>query len=437
MIRRSAPPEEARRELGEVAGRVRGLVEERAAPLPEVVDVKLGGSYAKGTWIAESADIDVFVRFREDTPEERFRELGERVGFEALREFGPYRRYSEHPYVEARVGGTLVNVVPCYKVRPGAWKSSADRSQFHTEFMCANLDEGGRGEVRVLKTFLRANGIYGADASRRGFSGYAAEVLVWNLGSFRGVLEAFAGIRDGMVVGKAARGFDTAVTIMDPIDENRNLAAAISDENIARLTLIARAFLRRPSVRFFEAGRPGAAGRVLEHLVAVEFGYGGESPDAVWGQINKASASLAAQLEMRGFKVIRNSASSDGRGRAALMFLLESTTISKRRVREGPEIFNEAHAASFVAKNLERSQLMWVDGRKRILSLEEREFSDAGELLRDLLGTKLDRSGIPKGLVPGFRRGFKVSSAGEAARGPVWERVSEFATTDEKAFSSD
>ena len=96
-----------------------------------------------------------------------------------MKSFKPYVRYSEHPYVEATIKGTKVNVVPCYDVKEGQWQSAADRSPFHTKFMLESLTGVMKNEVRLLKKFLSCNKIYGSEIARQGFSGYVAEVLIY------------------------------------------------------------------------------------------------------------------------------------------------------------------------------------------------------------------------------------------------------------------
>lgn len=430
------PSKKIQREKKEIADLIIRLIEKEISSMPEVVDVEIGGSYAKGTWLPENTDVDVFVRFKENVAERRFRELGERVGFAALKRFKPYVRYSEHPYVEASVRCTRVNVVPCYKVRRGRWKAAADRSQFHTKFMRANLNEERQNQVRILKRFLRSNGLYGSEIARQGFSGYVAEVLVWNLGSFRKVLERFAKIGEADVIGKASKRFDTAVTIVDPVDGNRNLAAAISNENIARMILASRAYLKRPAAGFFRPRKAKNARRIPDHVVTVDFEYSKRSPDVMWGQIKKASLSLSRQLGAGGFNVVRHTAFSDENGRSALVFLLESVDISKNHVNRGPDVFKERDSGSFVAKNRRKSRLMWVDKEGRLLSLEAREFSNAGGFLQNLLTAGMGRSGVPKGLKADLRSGFRISVGGRGLRKSIKEDLAGFVSTDEKIFSA-
>lgn len=226
------------------------LVQKEASKYSQVTGIEIVGSYAKGTWLPKRADIDIFVKFHSDTSEKEFIEIGKKIGFTALKQFKPYVRYAEHPFVEAQIRDTKVNVVPCYDVQKGAWKSSADRSPFHTKFMIKSLTDTMKNEVRLLKSFLKANDIYGAEIAKQGFSGYVAEVLVLNFGSLENVLKEISRLKAGQVIGKTTKRFDTKIVIIDPIDENRNLGAAISNENIGRFVLTARSFLRKPLYHF-------------------------------------------------------------------------------------------------------------------------------------------------------------------------------------------
>ncbi|MBM2820225.1 MAG: cca, partial [Nitrosarchaeum sp.] len=109
------------------------LVENQIKNYPEIVGLEFGGSYAKNTWLSKEADIDIFIKFKKSIPDEKFAEISKKIGFESMKKYNPYVRYSEHPYVEARIKKTKINVVPCYDVNLGEWKSSADRSPFHTK----------------------------------------------------------------------------------------------------------------------------------------------------------------------------------------------------------------------------------------------------------------------------------------------------------------
>ena len=111
---------------------------------------------------------------------------------QSLKEYSPYLRYADHPYVEAYVDGVKFNIVPCYNVSFGDWKSAADRSPFHTSYVFSNLNQEKKNQVRVLKKFLKSLKIYGAEISIEGFSGYVCEVLILKFGSFLSTIQFFS-----------------------------------------------------------------------------------------------------------------------------------------------------------------------------------------------------------------------------------------------------
>lgn len=411
------------------------LVSKQISKYPEIIDAEFGGSYSKGTWLPDKADVDIFIKFKKSTSEKKFIEIAKKIGFDALKQFKPYVRYSEHPYVEATIRKTKVNVVPCYDVKIGKWQSSADRSPFHTEFMLESLSGQMKDDVRLLKAFLKSNGIYGAEIAKQGFSGYVAEVLVWNFRSFDKVIKSIAKINPNEVIGKSSKKFDTPIVIMDPIDSNRNLAAAISEENIGKFVLSCRAFLKNPSLSYFKSELRKVSGDNLENAVLVSFDYKPRSPDIIAGQIKRATSSLAVQLDLGGFKVLRHASVSDDK-KANFLFLMQSLDIPESYVKDGPEFFNTSDSDSFISKNVKKSKLMWVGKNKKILSLEKRKFSTVKSFLDNVLKNQLNKSGIPKGLENDLKKGYKIITGKKVLSKSIKEAVSELVSTNGAIFSS-
>jgi tRNA nucleotidyltransferase (CCA-adding enzyme) len=412
------------------------LVKEQAAKFSEVLGVELGGSYAKGTWLSGEVDLDIFVKLKKDTDEKRFEAVGKEIGFNSLRKFKPYVRYSEHPYVEAMIEGTRVNVVPYYGVEAGHWKSAADRSSFHTKYILQSLDQSKKDEVRLLKKFLIGTGIYGAEIAKEGFGGYVAEVLVQHYGSFLAVLEAASNFTQHQVIGNPTKKFETPLIIIDPVDSNRNLGTAISADSVGKFILASRKFLKKPSLSFFRTKPRQLNKKNLQNIIIVRFDYKKRSPDIVWGQIKRASNVVSGQLRLAGFDVLRSSAVTDEKSEAALFFLLRSLKIEKYMIKKGPDVFKRKESENYIAKNSKKTQLMWVDENARILSLQERMHYDARTFLQYLLKKNLSGSGIPRGLVPDIKKGFKVLNGKQAASKSIKKALSELITTDGLVFGS-
>jgi tRNA nucleotidyltransferase (CCA-adding enzyme) len=428
-------PSEERR-INAVAQKAKALVEGHVARSGDVVEVVFGGSFAKGTWLRGDADIDIFFKVRPSVTVEKFEDLGRSVGQKALKDHAPRLRYSDHPYVEAFVNKVRVNIVPCYDVEQGRWQSAADRSPFHTAFINKNFDGEKRRQARLLKKFLKATGIYGAEISTGGLSGYVSEVLVHKYGSLEKTLHAAADWRPRQVVAvgdydmDVVKGFNSPIIIIDPVDVRRNLGTAISPESTGRFILAARAFLEKPSVQFFkEIQRGPDAKKLLQNVLIVEFPHPEKSPDIVWGQLKRSTSAVAKQLELADFVVLRISCVTDEKKSAAMAFLLESMSMPPYTKKKGPEIFRRSDTASFLSGK-KKALATWVDKEMRVAMLVGRKATDAIKFT-ELMLRNAENSGIAKDLIAGRPR---VYSAGKNAKGVVKEAVSEVVSTERLIF---
>ena len=405
------------------------LVKKEIEKHSEVVGLEFGGSFAKGTWLSKDADVDIFIKFKKNVSEEKFEKISKKIGFDSLKKYSPYVRYSQHPYVEAKIKNTKINVVPCYDVKAGEWKSAADRSPFHTKFMKKSLTPKMRNEVRVLKTFLKSNGIYGAEIAKQGFSGYISEVLILEFGNFENLIKSISKIEENQIIGKTSKNFDTSIVVIDPIDSNRNLAAAISDQNIGKFIIISRAFKEKPGIGFFKIRKPRISNKFWNNVLVVKFDFKARSPDIIWGQIKRATSTLSTQLELGGFTVLRSKSHTDQQNEAYLLFFLESTKISEIYAKKGPEFFREDSTHSFISKNLKNAELVWVGNDRKIISLEKRNHSDVVSFMKEFLKKNL-QVGIPKGLQSDFKRGFKVSIGNKNLSKSIKEEAVELISVD-------
>ena len=385
-----------------------------------ILKVTLGGSFAKGTWLDNDTDIDFFVMIEQTVDRKEFEELGKKVGYHALKKYKPYLRYSEHPYVEGKVDGIRVNIVPCYKVEKNRWKSAADRSPYHTEFMQKMLNEFLKSQVRVLKLFLKSIGTYGSQISISGFSGYVTEVLILKYGSFRNVLQTFAELVPNYVVSidtpdeKTISKFKSPIIIIDPIDANRNLGAAISADCVAKFVLASRHFLKDPSFEFFKVShKPNAKtiSQIKSNLLVVEFKIQRRSPDIIWGQLKRKLASISKQLENARFEIIKTFCFTDEQERAAFIFMSEVAKLPKLTVNDGPEIFLGAETDAFIKKRKSKSIIMCTEGI-RIMSIEETEKRPIKEHTSAIIEKDI-KSGAKTGIALDLSKGYSIYLANE------------------------
>lgn len=374
----------------------------------EVVGVELGGSVAKGTWLVGKSDIDVFVKFDKNTPTKDFVKKSLEIGFEALKEYDPYTKYAQHPYVVAKTRGVVLNVVPCYSVSLGEWQSAADRSPHHTIHIKSVLSREMKNEVRILKKFLMLRDLYGSQTEIQGFSGYVSEVLVSKYGSFENVIEKMSRVRKYEVLGNGVASLDTLITISDPIDSNRNLAAAISARSMGRFVLECKRFRNTPSITTFYP-TTSRVDDYYDRVVCVVFSYQDKDLDILWAQSKSAAATIGQVLDRSGFTVVRKCVTVDGRN-VQLSFLLTSLIIPDVFVKKGPSVLRQSSTHRFIQTN--HDTMKWVDDEGVMCCLTSRAHTSADSVLEYVLSNPT-KTGIPQGIHDDILKGYTVRSGSQ------------------------
>jgi tRNA nucleotidyltransferase (CCA-adding enzyme) len=373
---RVTPDDEERERLRAVTERLTERTEAATADLPVETDVVLVGSTARGTWLAGDRDVDLFVRFPADLDREDLEAYGLQVGREVLPD--GREEYAEHPYTVGEFEGFSVDLVPCYDVADAtAIQSAVDRTPFHTAYLDERLDDDIAADVRVAKAFLKGIGVYGADLKTRGFSGFLTELLVLEYGGFRPLLEAAADWHPPVEidpadhaaeretaspsrndeVGTADLAFDDPLVVIDPTDPERNVAAALSAANVARLQHYAREFLADPREDLFEPDDPDPLDAEAVHEavvargttpVAVTFDAPNLVDDQLWPQLRKSRRGIVAELDRRGFDVFRSAAFADDRAAIFLELAVADRPAVERH--GGPPVHVRDHARGFYEK---------------------------------------------------------------------------------------
>jgi len=384
----------------------------RAARMfPEASGVLMGGSFAKGTWLPKHVDLDIFVRIDPVTPEERFEKVGLDIGATATKGFPMGKKYAQHPYTEATVDGVRVNIVPCFAVRAGEWKSAADRSPYHVELV-EKFPAEWKKEIRLLKLFMNGVGVYGAEIQRQGFSGYVAEVLVMKHRGFESVVRWFADYT------MPANG--RAFSLPDPVDEGRDLGIAVSGESLGRMVLACREFLKRPTMGYFGRMRGKPHASLREEVYALCFTHKELSEDTLWGELRKTLKHVVRHLEVQGFLIARAMAASDNRTRSAILLVPEFTNLPEIGQRVGPTVDRKKDVEAFVSTNSKQSRLIWVDDDARVRLLRPRRYVRLVDILEAVMKGKVGPTGASKELEAGMKTSGVVLRGNALARAAAY-----------------
>ncbi|MCI0503937.1 CCA tRNA nucleotidyltransferase [Candidatus Micrarchaeota archaeon] len=363
---------------------------------PKGCDVVLTGSMAKRTFLRDKRDIDIFVLFGRSVPRESLEPFIKDIMAASFPSLGYQLSYAEHPYSRFHFEGRRIDLVPAYKITKAAERISAvDRSVLHTKFVTGSLKKKQVDDVLLLKQFLRSSEIYGAEIKIGGFSGYLCELLIIKYGGFPALLKASAkwkaGAAGGIFIdikkyykpseaGGASKRFGSQFVVIDPTDRNRNVAAAVSGENLRLFISLARRFIKKPAESFFfrkplsfeEKAAKASKGKKLYVLSMPR-------PDIVddilWGQLHKMLGQLESHLgEFQPKGIIAD----DSRHLVRLAIILGRDRLPDKMLVAGPPLEMKKHAAQF-RKSHKRGR--FIIKKKRLYAEVKRPLAKADEAI--------------------------------------------------------
>ncbi len=371
------------------------------------------GSSARGTHLTGDKDLDLFVMFDKNLSAHELEEEGLRIGKEVFKGHKWETAYSQHPYIRGEINGFEVEIVPGYVVSSGAEKQSAvDRTPFHNKYLLKRMKVSQRQETRLLKQFLKGIGAYGADLKNQALPGYGVELLVLYYGSFDKTIKAISKWKEKTVIKiekvkrDVSEDFIAPLVLIDSVDENRNVASALSVEQYNKMILAAQKFLKNPSEKFFFGNKldEWSVEKVKEALskrefIVIEADFPTNIlPDLVWGQLRRYLRKAATHMEENDFIIKRSALWSDEK-KIFFMYELNALTLPKVQKVLGPP----ATDAENVKKFLARKRKIISGPREengRIVIEAEREKTSAALVLREFVEEtkKNEKKGLKEGL---------------------------------------
>ncbi len=399
VLRRIRPTPEERAYIRTVGGRLIEAVEQSGMAKAMMV-----GSVARDTFVRGDRDLDIFMLFDPSLPREDLQEKGLSLARRIAEEFGATWRekYAEHPYINATINSLDIDLVPCYAVESATEiKSAVDRTPFHTRYIRAHID-GYVDDILLAKQFAKAGGVYGSDHMTGGFSGYLCELLTIYYGGFHPLLEAAARWVPGVVIDIERHGtkkFDEPLVVIDPVDPERNVAAALTLSRMFEFVELARGYLKDPSEIFFCRPSPPLLsrevfGRLLAargtYLFTITFATPDYTADTVVPQLRKSADSIRELLDRSGFPANRIDTCMQ-KDHCMLLFELMAEEVPVVRRHIGPPVWSPENATKFVDKYVHDGVFAgpYIEDGRYVVELP-RTFTRAVDLLNS--STLLDLS---------------------------------------------
>jgi len=420
VIGRITPANEERKNVKAVTDLIIAKINKKASEMGIDAHAISVGSTARNTWISGEADIDIFIMFPEEVSEEDLKEKGLALARSISDKYE--ERYAAHPYIHAYFydaeGRTEheADLVPCFSVKDSSeLKSAVDRTPFHNEYVVkrvSGLEEG----VLLLKQFMKSAGIYGSEQRRKGFSGYLCELLILSYSSFVEILKYASKWKYGERIDIEGRGKykgegKDSLIVIDPVDPNRNVAAAVSLDSFCRLIDMSRDFLACPDARFFSREKEKEMNKAEfvkcikergTEFVMVLF----EAPDVVedilFPQLRKAEASITGLIERNGFQVYRSDVSVKS-DKAFLIFELLVWNLPRVKKHIGPPVTSKYHSEQFKSKYKTLSFGRRIENGRYVVEVK-RKYTDAVELLKH----ELKSCSLGKHVSESIDKGYEV-----------------------------
>lgn len=355
----------------------------------------LGGSGAKGTNL-KSFDIDIFVKFD-------YKKYSGKSGMisdileKTLKTFrNAERLHGSRDYFQIKVDNFTVEIIPILGIKnPGMAKNITDMSPLHADWVLKHRKF--QDEIRLTKQFCRAAGAYGAESYLQGFSGYVCEILTIHYGGFLKLLRAATKWKGHEVIDikKFYKGKDvfklmnlsklqSPIIVIDPIQKDRNAAAALSREKLAIFVEAARKFLKKPSKDFFteKSMLENAKGNVIAFRITPLEG----KADAVGAKILKCVEEIERIVGKSGFTLLKKGWEWNREGDAAAVFFLKENSLGRLKVIDGPPLDRKQHVERFRSKYRDT-----FVKKGRVLARVRREITDKNGLLGAIINNQFIR----------------------------------------------
>ena len=347
----------SKEELAEELRFSKELIKKIETAVPPSCKVVLTGSVAKRTFLKHKRDVDVFVLFELSFDRDGMEPAIKKIMKKVFPSVSYQMSYAEHPYARFHFDGRKVDLVPAYKISDAKQRRSAvDRSVLHTRFVLNSLKVGQTDEVLLLKQFLKANSLYGAEIKIKGFSGYLCELLIIKYGTFDKLVKAISKSKLPIIIdlrkyyskkNSLAERFGQFVVI-DPTDKDRNVAAAVSTENIKKFIQLCRSFSKKPSKDFLLRTPPSFESQVKnaskgKHMFHVSMPRPEIVDDVLWGQIYKLAKQLEDYLEDFEAKIMAD----ESRHVVRLAVIVKHKELPSKMLVAGPPLSMKEHVLEF------------------------------------------------------------------------------------------
>lgn len=229
------------------------------------VKIELSGSIAKDTWLPNKSDIDFSFAYPLEFNKIKISDLLEK---ELKKTKVKYKKlHGSRDYFKAKYKNFEFELIPIIKTKKiDQILNITDATPYHVKWVNKNSKKN-KNEIRLFKKFCKCAKIYGAESHIKGFSGYVCEILVIKNKTFLKTLREISKwkLTKKIIIDvekhhkkHSLRFFNKSkvqnpLVIVDPVDKDRNAAAAVSEKSIKKMIKLSKGLLKNPKGSYFES----------------------------------------------------------------------------------------------------------------------------------------------------------------------------------------
>ena len=348
-LKKIKPPMEETSKVKEISSSVINKIKIKNAK------VELGGSGAKDTWLTKENDIDIYVKF--DLNYYKNKDISSILEKELKKYFRFTKLYGSRDYFQLKQKRFTIELVPILEIRNVKQaKNITDISPFHVRYV-KKYNKGD--EIRLTKAFCKAQDCYGAESYIRGFSGYVLEILTIKYGNFNNFIRNVAKWKDREFIGNKKyikrlnnSKKESPLILIDPVDPDRNAAAALSKEKYDMLIKACKSYLNKQSIKFFEKKEFSINELKNKYknkkLIIMEIEPIKGKKDIIGAKLLKCLNYMARRFELNDFKLLDYNWVWNEK--AIFWYVLDKKLLSKYKEHRGPPIRDKLRLESFRKK---------------------------------------------------------------------------------------
>ncbi|MBW2986333.1 CCA tRNA nucleotidyltransferase [Candidatus Woesearchaeota archaeon] len=316
-----------------------------------------GGSYAKNTWLKGDYDVDIFVKFDMKHANDDLSKLLAKI----LKKFKPETVHGSRDYfwVKNMIKFEIVPVLDIKKAKQA--QNVTDFSPGHVKWVNTK-GKKYKDDIRLAKRFVKVNGVYGAESYIQGFSGHVIDILVIYYKGFIPLLRASQKWKPKQIIDPTGKVGKKATMILnkskthgpmiviDPVQPERNAAAALNLKNFDYFIKCAKDFLKKPSKEYFEYKKfDDEYFKKKGHLMFIDVTVPEGKEDPVGAKLLKAYQFIRGKL--KDFEPVEGGWSWDKQKKATFGYVVKKKKLPETYYRPGPPVEMKEQVKVFKKKH--------------------------------------------------------------------------------------